>query len=446
MRPTAVLRKLPSLTTKTFIRDSPNAGGRSVAGASGRTRAKRNGRQRCTIRAVVGDVPLQSIVDLLRALVRIPSRADEDDLDRVCLHLEGWFRDRHVPVRLLTSTSGQRLGVYVEAVGETRGGPWTVLNATLDTAGFGDAAAWTFEPTRAEIDDGWIYGRGSADSKAAVSLFSHLILEFLAQSDFAGRIGVLFDCDEHSGRFGGARAFFDQVDREDRLPRPDGVVIGYPGMDRIVNGCRGFLRCALTVHGIAAHSGSSQHRGISAISRAVDLSRQLESLPLPPRTDAFPLPAQFTVTGIQGGGQSFSQVPDLCEVRLDVRLTPSFSLDTARRTIEETVARLDAASPQAAATAFDWYGGWPAYQLPPTHPLVLALREGSHDELGVYLPTAVVGPSNIGNYLASLGVPALCGFGVKEEGIHAANERVALESIEPVYRVYRNALSRLHRP
>jgi succinyl-diaminopimelate desuccinylase len=77
---------------------------------------------------------------------------------------------------------------------------------------------------------------------------------------------------------------------------------------------------------------------------------------------------------------------------------------------------------------------------------VLALREASRDELGACLPTAVVGPSNIGNYLASLGVPALCGFGVKAEGIHAANERVALESIEPVYRIYRNALARLHRP
>ena len=395
---------------------------------------------------MIGDVPLHSITDLLRALVRIPSRADEDDLDQVCLHLEDWFRDRRVPVRVLTAKSGQRLGIYVEAAGKTTAGPWTVLNGTLDTAGFGDPSAWTFDPTRAEIDDGWIHGRGSADSKAAVSVFSHLIIELLAQPDFAGRVGVLFDCDEHSGRFGGARAFFDQVHGEDGLPRPDGVLIGYPGMDRIVNGCRGFLRSKLTVHGIAAHSGSSRQRGINAISRAADLTRQLESLPVPPATEAFPLTPQFTVTGMQGGGQTFTQVPDLCEIRLDVRLTPSFSLDEARRAIEETVTRFDAESPQTGATDIEWFGGWPAYQLPPTHPLVLALREASHDELNVYLPTAVVGPSNIGNYLASLGVPALCGFGVEAEGIHAANERIALASIEPVYRIYRNALSRLHRP
>jgi succinyl-diaminopimelate desuccinylase len=74
------------------------------------------------------------------------------------------------------------------------------------------------------------------------------------------------------------------------------------------------------------------------------------------------------------------------------------------------------------------------------------MQQAARDELGAEIPTAVVGPSNIGNYLASLGVPALCGFGVRAEGIHAANERIALDSIEPVYRVYRNALNRLHRP
>jgi succinyl-diaminopimelate desuccinylase len=55
----------------------------------------------------------------------------------------------------------------------------------------------------------------------------------------------------------------------------------------------------------------------------------------------------------------------------------------------------------------------------------------------------VVGPSNIGNYLAGLGVPALCGFGVRGEGVHASDERVDLASIAPVWRIYRGALQRL---
>lgn len=394
--------------------------------------------------AVAADVPLPSTTDLLRALVRIPSRAGEDDLGRIALFLEDWLAERGVTVRSLTSESGARLGVYAEATGASPG-RWTVLNATLDTAGFGDPATWSSAPTSAAIDGGWLHGRGSADSKAAVALFSHLLLEMRGRTDFAGRIGVLFDCDEHSGGFGGAHAFFDRPDEGGAPPRPDGVLIGYPGMDRIVNGCRGFLRSVMAIHGVAAHSGSSRQRGVNAISRAFELGRRLESLGLPPPTEAFPLPPQLTITGMHGGSRAFSQVPDLCELRLDMRLTPSFPLEDARRVVEQTIAAFDAESPKAAATAIDWRDGWPAYQLADDHPLVQAMREATRDELHADTPTAVVGPSNIGNYLASFGVPALCGFGVRAEGIHAANERIALDSIEPVYRVYRNALNRLHR-
>ena len=55
----------------------------------------------------------------------------------------------------------------------------------------------------------------------------------------------------------------------------------------------------------------------------------------------------------------------------------------------------------------------------------------------------MVGPSNLGDDLAGRGVPALCGFGVRGEGIHATDERVDLASIAPVWRIYRGALRRL---
>src|SRR5512134_197646 len=234
------------------------------------------------------DVPFDSIVALVQALVRIPSRAGEDDLAPVVRCIEDWFTVRGVAYRELRAPSGAPLGLYAEVAG-ARPGPWTVLNATLDTAGFGNPEAWHHGPTDAAVEDGWLFGRGSADSKAGVALFAHL-LQQCAAAPVGGRIGVLFDCDEHSGRFGGARAFFDQPHGSAGPPRPDGVLIGYPGMDRIVNGCRGFLRARVRVHGVAAHSGSSRHRGINAVARAAELCTALQALPLPAADAAFALP------------------------------------------------------------------------------------------------------------------------------------------------------------
>jgi succinyl-diaminopimelate desuccinylase len=389
---------------------------------------------------------LDSIIALVQALVRIPSRAVEDDLAPIAQCIEQWFAARGIRHRVLRAESGTPLGVYAEVQGTRGSGRWTVLDATLDTAGFGAIDSWRHPPTSAVIEDGWLHGRGSADSKAGVALFAQLLQQFAAEADtIAGRIGVLFDCDEHSGRFGGARAFFDRpFDEGGSPPRPDGVVIGYPGMDAIVNGCRGFVRARLRVHGVAAHSGATQERGVNAVSRAADLCQALQALPLPAASAAFPLPPQLTITGIHGGAEGFSQVPDTCELRIDLRLTPNFDDASARAAVTDTVQRFDASRGPARATEIEWIAGWPAYHVAPSHPLAAAMQQAAQQELGVAVPMRIVGPSNIGNYLAALGVPALCGFGVVAEGIHAANERIALHSLAPVYCIYRRALQQLH--
>ena len=391
-----------------------------------------------------GPVPVDSIVALLCALVAVPSRAGDDPPGPVQACIETWFVARGLAHRRLRGPNDEPLGLYAEVQGRAGPGRWTVLDATLDTAGFGNPAHWTHPPTQPQVDAGWLHGRGSADSKAGAAIFAHLLHEFAqAPKAFAGRIGVLFDLDEHSGRFGGARAFFDQPFDGGAPPRPDGVLIGYPGIDRIVTGGRGFLRARIRVHGVAAHSGASRQRGINAIERAAGLAQALAALPLPPADGRFALPAQLTIVGIQAGDTGFSQVPDLCELRLDIRLTPAFADADARALVSQALRAHDAACPQAPPGTVEWLSGWPAYQVPDAHPLVAALREASGQEFGQPLPTAVVGPSNIGNYLAGLGVPALCGFGVREKHIHATDECVELASIAPVYRTYRGALQRL---
>jgi len=391
-------------------------------------------------------VPADSIVALLQALVRTPSRAGTDALAPVAECMEDWLGSRGLASRRLRGVDGETIGLYAEIAGARPGGPWTVLDATLDTAGFGEAATWRRPPTDPHIEAGWLHGRGSADSKGGASLFAHLLQAFDRTRDsFAGRLGVLFDLDEHSGRFGGARAFFDQPLDGGPRPRPDGVIIGYPGMERIVTGGRGFLRARLVVHGIAAHSGAARRRGLNAISRASALACALDAAPLPPADPAFGLAPQLTLTGLRAGDGGYSQVPDRCELRIDVRLTPGFTDAAARALVQATIDRQAAGPSGTAGIDVEWIEGWPAYRVPDDDPMVAALHAACRAELGVDLPTAVAGPSNIGNYLHGLGVPALCGFGLRAENIHAANERIALDSIEPVYRIYRDALHRLQR-
>lgn len=393
------------------------------------------------------EAPTASIVDLLRTLVRSPSRAVQDDLLPVLARMEDWFSSQGLGCRRILSPDGRAVALYAEVQGTGVAAcprtPYWMLNATLDTAGFGDLAAWSHDPLGADIVDGWLVGRGAADSKAGAALFAHLLKVFAAQPGrFAGRLGVLFDLDEHSGAFGGAHAFFDGP----QGPRPDGVIIGYPGMHSIVAGGRGFARARIAVRGVAAHSGGTGERGRNAITRAADLVQALQALPLPALTvPGFELPPQLTVTAIQAGDGGFSVVPDRCELGLDIRLTPAFDESAAKALIGGLLDAHDGRYPAELASSCHWLPGWPAYRVPADHAMVLALQQAARDQCGLDLPCEVVGPSNIGNYLASLGVPALCGFGVQGRHVHAADEAVELASIAPVLRIYWQALQQLLR-
>jgi succinyl-diaminopimelate desuccinylase len=382
------------------------------------------------------DTLVSSIVHLTAELVRIPSRAERGELTDVLQFLVGWVEDHDLDFEVLADGGGRDVALVV-TVDSGRPGPAVVLNACLDTAGFGDEEAWSHPPTGAEVEGGWLYGRGAADSKVAAAMFAHLAAELTASPPSAGKLVVLFDVDEHSGRFGGAKAFLASD------PGPlVGVMIGYPGNYGVVSGARGFWRATLTTFGTAAHSGSTKGVPQNAISKAARLVAAIEDIELPPATGDFPFGPSLTVTAVNGG-EGYSQVADRCEVKVDVRLTPSFSGVDAATVVNGALHVLEAKWPTRRVTAVDVQESWPPYRLPDDSPLAGALRRGGERHLDRLVPATVCGPSNIGNYLAAHDIEATCGFGVTYRNIHGTDEAIELASIEPIYRAYRDAVLEL---
>lgn len=380
---------------------------------------------------------LASMTGLLAELVSCPSRTGEDNCDATLHCIATWLTQRGVATRWLHDGDGQVLGLWGEISG-ARPGPLYVLNAPADTAPFGERTAWTHPPERATISDGWLYGRGAADSKAGIAVFCHVIADLSPQRDtLRGKLGFVFDAEEHSGSFAGIRRYLETHAHE----TISGVMIGYPGNDKVVVGARGFLRACVHVHGVAAHSGSSSVGGINAIERAQELLRLINGSPPPDTDPPFPLPPKVTATGIRGGG-SYTLIPDHCALDIDMRLTPAFDAAAAQRWLSRLTATLDAHS-AAPVTTITWQPGWPAYRLSADHPMVAALTAAAREVFGRDIPPAVVGPSSIANLLATQGIPATAGLGVNYRNIHAPDECVELASLEATYQTYLRAARRL---
>lgn len=376
----------------------------------------------------------QSIVNLTRKLVRARSQAYIDSCEAVFDVIEKWIETSASPDLVWHSLkrNDERVAIVITVEGREPG-PIICLDACVDTAPAGDPAGWKArDPFSGAIERGTMYGRGVADSKAAVAMFCHLAEQIHREGLLErGALHVVFDGDEHTGNFAGIKAYIEDFGSE-----PDFVAIGYPGDDKIVVGARGFYRANVTVYGREAHSGGTKDQPQqNAILKASQLIERLMSVVLPPPDSDFPLPPKISVTRINGG-TGFSQVPGLCEVGIDFRLTPSFGRAACETILREAFAAVDADYPTGRETVWKAEESWPSYRLPEEYAPVREMKVVAERELGRDVPLVVCGPSNIGNYLAAKGIPATCGFGAQYKNIHAPDEQVDTRSIGPVYQTY----------
>ncbi|HKS51982.1 MAG TPA: M20/M25/M40 family metallo-hydrolase [Pseudonocardiaceae bacterium] len=382
-----------------------------------------------------------SVVALIQELVRMPTRGGIDPYNTIIDYVTQWLCSRGMPARRLHDTEdGHVIALVCDIVGDGRG-PHYVLDACLDTAPFGDPAAWRHPPTSGTIEDGWLHGRGAADSKAAVAIFLHLAEHLHRMSQqFPGTLTLLFDADEHTGHFGGAKRYFGNSDTACDV---DGVMIGYPGIDELVIGGRGFLRAQLTVRGTAGHTGSRRASHASnAVEKAADLISILTRHREPGPTDpTLGLPPRLTVTKIVGG-EGYSIVPDRCGIDIDIRLTTRFNEAAAKKLLADAAATIDNRWP-VTSTTVDFHESWPAYRLPEHAPIRAALQRAAKHHLAADVAAIVAGPSNIGNYLARCGIDATAGFGVRYKALHATDECIDIATIPLVQATYHEAVLEL---
>jgi succinyl-diaminopimelate desuccinylase len=159
------------------------------------------------------------------------------------------------------------------------------------------------------------------------------------------------------------------------------------------------------------------------------------------------LPPKLTVTSIRGGTPgAYSVVPDRCDLEVDVRLTPGFDADAAWRLLTAAVADIDAAHPAPRRCRVErTTQALPPFRLDADHRLPAALGAGARSAGFAPIPV-VAGPSNIGNLLASRGIPATAGFGVRYRNLHGTDEAIEVASIPAVQVAYHHAVHALLNP
>jgi acetylornithine deacetylase len=301
--------------------------------------------------------------------------------------------------------------------------PALMLNGHLDVVG---VDGMIHEPFAAELRDGRIYGRGSADMKGGLAAMCSAAVSGVGPSA-KRQILVAAVVDEEYESLG-LRALLDSG------VRADAAIITEPTRLAICTAHRGFAWFDVFLRGRAAH-GSRYDIGVDAITHAGLLLTELEKLERSresgPRHQLLGR-GSLHASKIRGG-VGMSTYPEECVLAIERRTLPGESAEKAMKEITDACSRVKAKHPDFDARVTLSTAQLPS-DVPTDAPIVKRLRGALEREK---MPVRIEGLSawTDAALLNEAGIPAIC-FGPGDIALaHAAEEFVPVEDIGVATRV-----------
>ena len=329
------------------------------------------------------------------------------------------------------------------AVGVVMGaepGPTLLLDSHCDTVGIAPGVPWQHDPFGAEIEDGYLYGRGAADMKGALAAMIHAAAG-VERSKLRGRVLVTATVMEENLEGAALKAVMDAIP-------PDFVVIGEATELRLVRGGRGRAEIHLETIGRPAHS-STPHLGRNAILDMLPVIQAIAALPLP--VDPFLGPGVLALTDIISDPYpAYSVIPSRCRVTYDRRLLAGETAADVLGAITGLpgLSKIELRATIAQGEHKTYTGAvlrgpkfLPAWLLAEAHPFVQTALQGLRaagldPQFGAYRFC-----TNAAYSAGTAGIPTV-GFGPgREQDAHVIDERLALEALMAAERGYRGIIA-----
>jgi succinyl-diaminopimelate desuccinylase len=390
--------------------------------------------------AVLSRIDEGELVELTRDLIRIPSVIRPGDPSAteaaVAAHVEGWLRREGFEVEVHEVAPGRPN--VLAWIGEASG-PSLLLEGHTDVVTEGNAAEWRYAPFGADLVDGRIYGRGSADMKsglAAAMLAAAAIKRSGAR--LGGRLVVGALVDEEGDMIGARHLCTTALGRA-----LTAAIICEPEQNELCLEQRGVVWARVTARGRMAH-GAMPEAGVNPISalgallrEAPALERRLRRLC---RRSPHLRPPTVTPTVVQSPVQGVPQsnvIPSLAQATLDVRLTPGPDADAVAKEIDLACQRAMEAVPGATVEWQPVNGFRLATRVERTEPLVRAMVRGVRQATGQAPRFGGVPGSTDGTILRmTLGIPIVtCGPGNRLIP-HQVDEYVEVRELVDAAKIY----------
>jgi succinyl-diaminopimelate desuccinylase len=200
------------------------------------------------------------------------------------------------------------------------------FNGHTDVVPVGDVTAWTKDPFGAQIEDGWLYGRGATDMKSGVAAFAAAAVDFVRNTPPDGAVVLVITGDEEGGATDGTVALLDWMATTGE--RLDVCIVGEPTspdhMGQMMKiGRRGSLTAWFTFRGQQGHA-AYPHLALNPLPAMARLMADLSAHVLDDGTDHFDASSLAVVTMDVGNGAT-NVIPAEGRATVNIRFNDAHS-------------------------------------------------------------------------------------------------------------------------
>jgi succinyl-diaminopimelate desuccinylase len=368
----------------------------------------------------MGDTPRSEIETLVTDLVRINTENPPGN-ERPCAeYIHEWFTDHNIDATLIEKPQTDRPQVAARVGRED---PTLVLNGHIDVVPAGDQDMWTHDPYGGVVEEGQLYGRGSADMKTGVALAMLAALDLspaIEAGDLNGSLVIHAAIGEETGAPG------TKVLLEEGFDGDYGVVLE-PTNFRTATSAKGLGWYEIIVTGEPSHA-SQPDQGTNAITAAHTVLDALSEYDqrLRQREDDLCGQGYATVTQVGAGLNSNKAVlPEQAHITLDRRILPDETIET----VDDEIASLLETLSRTHDIETDWkrtetYRSAAIWE---DSPLAETFREHSAAVTDVSTtPWGVQGATDVRNFVNDAGIEAITWGPGRPAQAHTIDESIDL--------------------
>lgn len=326
-------------------------------------------------------------------------------------------------------------------------GPHLMFAGHTDVVPVGDGAAWTHPPFGAEIAGGEMYGRGAVDMKGGIACFVAALARHVAEHGAPkGSVSLLITGDEEGPSINGTTKLLDWAAA--RGETWDAALVGEPTNpdrlgDMIKIGRRGSISGLITVNGRQGHA-AYPHLADNPIRGLMTLVDALLVPAFDEGTKDFQ-PTNLEVTSVDVGNPATNVIPARATAAFNIRFNDTWTAETLQAEIHN---RLDRAAARRKYRAgrkepIDYELTWrdrPSHVFLTRDDRLIGALSGSIEAVTSQRPQL----STSGGTSDARFIKDFCPvveFGLVGKTMHMVDERVPLEDLETLTRIYQRFIA-----